>query len=86
MIPPNLKNLNVKLYFIKEFQRLKDQKQGQLEWNIKRNLTKINYRIYTDAGKMNLIPKESSNKEKSISYASEVDVLNMALFGMTEKT
>jgi hypothetical protein len=79
-------SVEFKLYLIKEFQRLKDQEQGQLDWNIKRNLTKINYRIHTDAIKENLIPKELSGKEKSIIYASEADVLNMALFGMTAKT
>jgi hypothetical protein len=79
-------SVEFKLYLIKEFQRLKDQEQGQLDWNIKRNLTKINYRIHTDAIKENLIPKELSGKEKSMIYASEADVLNMALFGMTAKT
>jgi len=79
-------SVEFKLYLIKEFQRLKDQEQGQLGWNIKRNLTKINYRIHTDAIKENLIPKELSGKEKSMIYASEADVLNMALFGMTAKT
>jgi len=79
-------SVEFKLYLIKEFQRLKDQEQGQLDWNIKRNLTKINYRIHTDAIKENLIPKELSGKEKNIIYASEADVLNMALFGMTAKT
>lgn len=79
-------SVEFKLYLIKEFQRLKDLEQGQLDWNIKRNLTKINYRIHTDAIKENLIPKELSGKEKSIIYASEADVLNMALFGMTAKT
>ncbi|MGF7184773.1 hypothetical protein GGQ84_000858 [Desulfitispora alkaliphila] len=78
-------SVEFKLYLIKEFQRLKDQEQGQLDWNIKRNLTKINYRIHTDAIKENLIPKELSGKEKSIIYASEADVLNMALFGLTAK-
>ncbi|WZL73668.1 KilA-N domain-containing protein [Clostridiaceae bacterium 35-E11] len=79
-------SVEFKLYLIKEFQRLKDQEHGQLDWNIKRNLTKINYRIHTDAIKENLMPKELSGKEKSIIYASEADVLNMALFGMTAKT
>ena len=73
-------SVEFKLYLIKEFQRLKDQEQGQLDWNIKRNLTKINYRIHTDAIKENLIPKELTGKEKSMIYASEADVLNMALF------
>jgi len=56
-------SVEFKLYLIKEFQRLKDQEQGQLDWNIKRNLTKINYQIHTDAIKENLIPKELSGKE-----------------------
>lgn len=79
-------SVEFKLYLIKEFQRLKEQEQGQLDWNIKRNLTKINYRIHTDAIKENLVPKELSGKEKNFIYASEADVLNMALFGMTAKT
>lgn len=78
-------SVEFKLYLIKEFQRLKDQEQGQLDWNIKRNLTKINYRIHTDVIKENIIPKELSGKEKNFIYASEADVLNMALFGMTAK-
>ena len=78
-------SVEFKLYLIKDFQRLKDQEQGQLDWNIKRNLTKINYRIHTDAIKENLIPKELTGKEKSMIYASEADVLNMALFGITAK-
>ena len=74
-----------KIYLIKEFQRLKEQEQIQIGWDIKRNLAKINYRIHTDAIKENLIPDELSSKQKSIIYASEADVLNMALFGMTAK-
>jgi len=72
-----------KIYLIKEFQRLKEQEQIQLGWDIKRNLAKINYRIHTDAIKENLIPPELSSRQKNIIYASEADVLNMALFGMT---
>ena len=74
-----------KLYLIKEFQRLKDEEQKQLGWDIKRNLTKINYRIHTDAIKENLIPKSLSKSQISFVYASEADVLNMALFGKTAK-
>ncbi len=74
-----------KIYLIKEFQRLKDNEQKQLGWDIKRNLTKINYRIHTDAIKENLIPKSLSKKQISFVYASEADVLNMALFGKTAK-
>ncbi|MBU1487466.1 KilA-N domain-containing protein [bacterium] len=74
-----------KLYLIKEFQRLKDEERKQLGWDIRRNLAKINYRIHTDAIKENLIPPELTPRQTSIIYASEADVLNMALFGMTAK-
>lgn len=74
-----------KLYLIKEFQRLKDEERKQLGWDIKRNLAKINYRIHTDAIKENLIPPELTKNQINIVYASEADVLNMALFGMTAK-
>jgi len=74
-----------KLYLIKEFQRLKDEEQKQLGWDIRRNLTKINYRIHTDAIKENLIPPNLNNKQVSFIYANEADVLNMALFGKTAK-
>ena len=68
-----------KLYLIKEFQRLKEQEQKQLGWDIKRNLTKINYRIHTDAIKTNLLPKRLVPKQVSFIYASEADMLNVAL-------
>ena len=74
-----------KLYIIKEFQRLKEEEQKQLGWDIRRNLTKINYQIHTDAVKKNLIPKNLSKKQISFVYASEADVLNVALFGKTAK-
>lgn len=74
-----------KIYLIKEFQRLKETEKAQLGWDIKRNLTKINYRIHTDAIKANLIPPELSKTQVNFVYASEADVLNMALFGMTAK-
>ncbi|MBN1315289.1 MAG: KilA-N domain-containing protein [Anaerolineales bacterium] len=74
-----------KLYLIKEFQRLKDEERKQLGWDIRRNLAKINYRIHTDAIKENLIPPELTPQQTSYVYASEADVLNMALFGMTAK-
>lgn len=74
-----------KIYLIKEFERLKDEEQRRLGWDIKRNLTKINYRVHTDAIKGNLIPPELSAQQKNAIYASEADVLNMALFGMTAK-
>ncbi len=72
-----------KIYLIKEFQRLKDEEYKQLDWDIRRNLAKINYRIHTDAIKENLIPPELTKAQISLIYASEADVLNMALFGMT---
>jgi len=74
-----------KLYLIKEFQRLKEEELHQLGWDIRRNLTKINYRIHTDAIKENLIPPELSARQMNMVYATEADVLNMALFGMTAK-
>ena len=72
-----------KLYLIKEFQRLKDEEFKQLGWDIRRNLTKINYRIHTDAIKEHLIPPELTKNQVSFIYASEADMLNMALFGKT---
>lgn len=77
-----------KLYLIKEFQRLKEQEiqAGKLEWNIRRSLTKSQYRIHTDAIKEHLIPPQLSKEEASYIYASEADLLNMALFGKTAKT
>ncbi|MBU1200936.1 MAG: KilA-N domain-containing protein [Nanoarchaeota archaeon] len=78
-------SVEFKLYLIKEFQRLKEQEQKQLGWDIKRNLVKINYRIHTDAIKMNLIPEILSKNQINKIYASEADVLNMALFGKIAK-
>jgi hypothetical protein len=74
-----------KIYLIKEFERLKSQEQVQLGWDIKRNLAKINYRIHTDAIKENLIPPQLSPRQINFVYASEADMLNVALFGMTAK-
>lgn len=74
-----------KLYLIKEFERLKKEEQALLGWTAKRELAKINYRIHTDAIKENLIPPELTPQQTSIVYASEADVLNMALFGLTAK-
>ena len=73
-----------KIYLIKEFQRLKDEEQKQLGWDIKRNLAKINYRIHTDAIKENLIPPELTSRQINLVYASEADILNMALFGLQD--
>ncbi|MBM3405668.1 MAG: KilA-N domain-containing protein, partial [Bacteroidetes bacterium] len=74
-----------KLYLIKEFQRLKDEELKQLGWDIRRNLTKINYRIHTDAIREHLIPQELCREQINLVYASEADLLNMALFGKTAK-
>jgi hypothetical protein len=73
------------IYLINEFQRLKEEEQKQLGWTAKRELTKLNYHIHTDAIKNNLIPKELLPAQTSIIYANEADVLNVALFGMTAK-
>ena len=74
-----------KLLLIKEFERLKKEEQNQLGWNAKRELSKINYKIHTDAIKRNLIPQKLTKKQISFIYAEEADVLNMALFGQTAK-
>ncbi len=76
-------SVEFKLYLIKEFQRLKDQERKQLGWDIRRNLAKINCRIHTDAIKENLIPAKLSKAQINYIYASEADILNMALFGIT---
>lgn len=76
-------SVEFELYLVKEFQRLKEQEQAQIGWNAKRELSKINYRIHTDAIKQNLIPQEITPVQASRIYANEADVLNMALFGMT---
>lgn len=72
-----------KIYLIKEFQRLKEAEREQLGWDIRRNLTKINYRIHTDAIKANLIPPQLTPQQMNLMYAHEADLLNMALFGET---
>lgn len=76
-----------KLYFIKEFRRLKYEENERLKlgWDVKRELVKINYKIHTDAIKENLIPPEISSIEAKSVYATEADVLNKALFGITAK-
>jgi len=76
-----------KFYLIKEFQRLKEEENNnlKLEWNLQRTLSKINYRIHTDAIKEILIPSELSNQQISYIYANEADLLNVALFGLTAK-
>lgn len=74
-----------KLYLIKEFQRLKEEENNrlQLDWNLQRTLAKVNYRIHTDAIKEIITPKLLGAKEASLVYATEADLLNMALFGKT---
>lgn len=74
-----------KLYLIKEFQRLKDEeaRSQALEWNLQRTLAKVNYKIHTDAIKERLIPPRLTKAQTSMVYASEADLLNAALFGIT---
>lgn len=74
-----------KLYLIKEFQRLKEEENSRLNlgWNLQRTLAKVNYRIHTDAIKENIIPQLLNKNEAAFIYASEADVLNMALFSKT---
>jgi hypothetical protein len=74
-----------KLYLIKEFQRLKDEESRatSLEWNFQRTLSKVNYKIHTDAIKERLIPPRITPVQSGIIYASEADLLNVALFGIT---
>lgn len=76
-----------KLYLIKEIQRLKDDENNRLnlEWNLQRTISKINYGIHTDAIKENLIPKEITKQQAGFVYANEADLLNVALFGITAK-
>ncbi len=74
-----------KIYLVKEFQRLKENETKELDWDVKRQLTKINYRIHTDAIKENLIPQSLTPQQIKYVYANEADILNMALFGKTAK-
>jgi hypothetical protein len=76
-----------KIYLIKEFQRLKEDENDRLklEWNLQRTLSKINYRIHTDAIKEKLIPPAITKAQSAIVYASEADLLNVSLFGITAK-
>jgi len=78
-------SVEFKFYMIKEFQRLKENETKSLDWDIKRSLTKLNYRIHTDAIKQNLIPISLSKQQIAKVYATEADVLNMALYGKTAK-
>lgn len=76
-----------KLYLIKEFQRLKDDENNrlQLDWDLQRTISKINYHIHTDAIKENLVPKAITSQQAGYVYANEADLLNVALFGVTAK-
>lgn len=76
-----------KIYLIKEFQRLKEDENRRLSlaWNLNRTLSKLNYRIHTDAVKAHLIPPEVTSSQASITYATEADLLNVALFGHTAR-
>lgn len=74
-----------KIYLVKEFQRLKENEYQNRDWNVKRSLTKINYKIHTDSIKENLIPNNLSKKQISAIYADEADILNVALYGITAK-
>ena len=78
-------SVEFELYLVKEFQRLKEEEQKQLGWSAKRELSKINYHIHTDAIQKNLIPAELTAQQISHVYANEADVLNVALFGVTAK-
>ena len=80
-------SVEFKLYLIKEFQRLKDDENRRLSlaWNLNRTLSKLNYRLHTDAVKAHLIPPEVTPAQAAITYATEADLLNVALFGQTAK-
>ncbi|MBQ7259368.1 MAG: KilA-N domain-containing protein, partial [Paludibacteraceae bacterium] len=74
-----------KFYIVRDYQQLKEKEQAALHWSVKRELAKINYHIHTDAIKANLVPEEIDQYHRSLIYANEADVLNVALFGMTAK-
>jgi hypothetical protein len=80
-------SVEFKLYLIKEFQRLKEDENHRLSlaWNLNRTLSKLNYRIHTDAIKAHLIPTAVTPSQAAVIYAHEADVLNVALFGQTAK-
>ena len=78
-------SVEFRLYLVMEFQRLKAKEQELIGWTARRELSKINYRIHTDAIKSHLIPEEVTPAQASIIYAEEADVLNVAMFGMTAK-
>lgn len=76
-----------KLYIIKDYQRLREEEQYRLstDWNLRRELSKTNYRIHTDAIKENLIDNKLTQRQIGMTYADEADLLNVALFGCTAK-
>lgn len=78
-------SVEFELYLVKEFQRLKEEEQKTLGWTAKRELSKINYHIHTDAIKENLIPQQITPQQTALIYANEADVLNVAMFGITAK-
>jgi len=80
-------SIEFKLYIIKEFQRLKEDenKTKNLDWNLQRTISKINYKIHTDAIKENLIPLSLTVAQKNFIYADEADTLNVVIFGKTAK-
>lgn len=78
-------SVEFRLYLVKEFQRLKAEEQKQVGWSAKRELSKINYRIHTDAIKQHLVPGEVAPAQASVIYAEEADVLNVAMFGITAR-
>ena len=78
-------SVEFRLYLVKEFQRLKADEQKQIGWSAKRELSKINYRIHTDAIKQHLIPAEVTPAQANVIYAEEADVLNVAMFGITAR-
>ena len=78
-------SVEFELYIVKDYQRLKEEEHKTLGWTAKRELAKINYHIHTSAISRNLIPKELSREQINFIYASEADVLNVALFGITAK-
>ena len=81
----NWVSVEFELYLMMEYQRMKAAEQKQIEWTAKRELSKLNYHIHTDAIKNNLVPKEVTQAQAKIIYAEEADVLNVAMFGMTAK-
>ena len=78
-------SVEFELYIVKEFQRFKQEEQKLIGWTAKRELSKINYHIHTDAIKQNLIPVKITQQQANIIYANEADVLNVAMFGVTAK-